>query len=74
VGCATVLGAWILHLRGLGAPVQDPGAEAARAAAAGPDLPSTVPSVLDTLATDLGSDTALVDAVLEQMDALTPPG
>src|SRR3954454_13241255 len=71
VGCATVLGAWILHLRGLGAPVQDPGAEAARAAAPGPDPSTTVPAVLDTLGAGLGSDTALVGAVLEQMDAIT---
>jgi fructuronate reductase len=70
VGCATVLGAWILHLRGLGAPVRDPGAEAARAAAAGPDLSITVPSVLDSLSSGLGSDTALVGAVIQQMDAL----
>jgi len=74
VGCATVLGAWIRHLRGEGAPVQDPGADAARAAAAGPDLSTTVPAVLDTLGPGLGSDAELVRAVLEQMEALGSAG
>ena len=29
-GCATTIAAWVLHLRGLGAPVKDPGAAAAQ--------------------------------------------
>jgi fructuronate reductase len=29
-GCATVIAAWILHLRGYGAPINDPAADAAR--------------------------------------------
>ena len=29
IGCATTLAAWVLHLRGLGAPVKDPGAATA---------------------------------------------
>ena len=33
VGCASTLAAWVLHLRGHGAPVNDPGADAARSAA-----------------------------------------
>ena len=26
IGCATTIAAWVLHLRGLGAPIKDPGA------------------------------------------------
>jgi fructuronate reductase len=71
VGCATALAAWILHLQGRGAPVKDPGAEAAREAAAATDLPAAVSGVLDTLSRGLGADAALVDVVLSQMAAIT---
>jgi len=40
VGCATTLAAWVLHLRGAGAPVKDPGATSAQQAA------NSVPAVL----------------------------
>jgi fructuronate reductase len=42
------IAAWILHLRGHGAPIKDPAADAARAAAANPDFTSAVSGVLDT--------------------------
>ena len=72
IGCATALAAWILHLRGHGAPVKDPGAGAARAAASGSDLTTAVGGVLDTLAPGLSEDDALVGAVIQQLEALTP--
>ena len=65
-GGATTLAAWVLHLRGLGAPVKDPGAAAARAAATGNDLPKAVPAVLNTLQPGLGEDDEFVALVLDQ--------
>ena len=70
VGGATTLAAWVLHLRGLGAPVKDPGAGPAQEAAGSGELAVAVPAVLDVLEPGLGSDTALVDAVLAQAQAL----
>jgi fructuronate reductase len=70
IGCATTLAAWVLHLRGLGAPVKDPGAAAAQQAAKDGDLPLAVPAVLNALEPGLGSDNDLVDAVLRQADAI----
>ncbi|WP_344741476.1 mannitol dehydrogenase family protein [Microlunatus spumicola] len=69
-GCATALAGWVLHLRGVGVPVRDAGADRARAAAAVEDLEAAVTGVLETLGPDLGSDTALVDAVTAQAYAL----
>ena len=71
-GCATTLAAWVLHLRGHGAPVQDAGADAARRAATSAGLAAAVPAVLDTLAPGLGADHALVALVLEHADLLVP--
>ena len=71
VGCATVLAAWVLHLQGHGAPVKDPGAEAARAAAAATDRVAAVSGVLDTLADGLSADRDLVDVVVGQLDAIS---
>ena len=71
VGCATVLAAWVLHLQGQGAPVKDPGAEAARAAAAATDRAAAVSGVLDTLADGLSADRELVDVVVEQLAAIS---
>jgi fructuronate reductase len=71
IGCATALAAWILHLRGHGAPVKDPGADPARAAANMADLPAAVSDVLDTLSSGLGTDLALVETVVSQMDAIS---
>jgi fructuronate reductase len=69
-GCATTVAAWILHLRGLGAPVKDPGAGAAQQAANSGELPESVPGVLDVLEPGLGGDKEFVDAVLRQADAI----
>lgn len=69
-GCATTIAAWVLHLRGSGAPVKDPGAAAAEKAANAAELDEAVPAVLDALDPGLGSDDDLVDAVLRQADAI----
>ncbi len=74
IGCATALGAWILHLQGNGAPVKDPGADAARQAASATDRPAAVSGVLDTLSGGLGGDTDLVGVVMAQMEAINEPG
>jgi fructuronate reductase len=71
-GGATAVAAWVLHLRGAGAPVRDPGAGRALAAAGTDDLRVAVPAVLDVLAPGLGSDGPLVDAVLAQAHVLLP--
>ena len=73
VGCATTLAAWVLHLRGAGAPVKDPGAAAALQAANSGDLPTAVPQVLETLASGLGKDGDLVRVVLAQAEAIMTP-
>ena len=70
IGCATTVAAWVLHLRGLGAPIKDAGATAAREAANSGDLPDVVPAVLDTLEPGLGADRDFVDAVLGQAKAM----
>jgi fructuronate reductase len=69
-GCATTVAAWILHLRGLGAPVKDTGAGPAQHAANSGELPAAVPAVLDTLEPGLGRDQDFVDAVLGQTKAI----
>jgi len=74
VGCASALAAWVLHLRGHGAPVNDPGADAARAAATDGALAAAVPAVLETLEPGLGADAALVALVLERAERLVPGG
>ncbi len=71
VGCATTVAAWVLHLRGLGAPVKDPGAAAAQQAANSGDLPTAVPAVLDTLDPGRGADEDFVRAVVGQAEAIT---
>ena len=70
IGCATTLAAWVLHLRGLGAPIKDPGATAAQAAANGVELEMAVPAVLNALEPGLGNDQDLVAAVLRQAGAI----
>jgi fructuronate reductase len=70
IGCATTLAAWVLHLRGLGAPVKDPGAGPALKAANSGALTDAAPDVLNLLEPGLGSDVAFVDAVLAQAQAL----
>ena len=66
IGCATTIAAWVLHLRGLGAPINDPGAAAAEQAANSGELREAVPAVLDVLEPGLGSDRDFVDAVIGQ--------
>ncbi len=75
LGSATAVAAWVLHLRGLGAPVNDPGATAARQAAQHDDLSSAVRGVLDTLDPGLGADPDLVAAIVAQAEQITttPP-
>ena len=70
IGCATTVAAWVLHLRGLGAPIKDAGATAARDAANSGELPDAVPAVLDTLEPGLAADKDFVDAVLGQARAI----
>jgi fructuronate reductase len=70
VGCATTLAAWVLHLRGIGAPVKDAGAASAQQAANSGELTTAVPAVLDTLEEGLGQDQDLVRAVIAQAEAL----
>jgi fructuronate reductase len=69
-GCATTVAAWVLHLRGLGAPIKDAGAVAAREAANSGELPEVVPAVLDVLEPGLGADQDFADAVLGQAKAI----
>jgi fructuronate reductase len=71
IGGATAIAAWILHLRGHGAPVKDPGADRARSAAAADGEPTAVSGVLETLHSGLGDDSALVRVIIDQMEALT---
>ncbi len=69
-GCATVLAAWVLHLRGAGAPVNDAGGEPYVAAAAAEDVRDAVQAVIARLDTTLGTDQTLVDAVVRQTERL----
>jgi fructuronate reductase len=71
IGCATVLAAWVLHLRGKGARFKDPNGEAARAAAtAHDDLGSAAADVLDTLEPGLSADGELVRVVAERAELI----
>jgi fructuronate reductase len=70
LGCATTLAAWVLHLRGLGAPVKDPEAASFLEAANSGELAEAAPAVLNLLEPGLGSDAELVDAVLAQAEAI----
>ena len=69
-GCATTLAAWVLHLRGLGAPIKDAGARTAEQVSNSGELSEALPAVLDVLDPGLGGDNDLVDAVLRQADAI----
>ncbi len=66
IGCATAVAAWLLHLRGVGAPVKDEGAGPALAAAGVDDLSAAAAGVLDTLKPRLGADRELVQFVVHQ--------
>lgn len=65
-GCATTLAGWVLHLRGLGAPVKDAGAGPAQAAASSTDLADAVRSVLGVLQPGLDDDRDFVALVVER--------
>jgi fructuronate reductase len=68
IGCATAVAAWVLHLRGIGAPIKDEGAGRAREAAGADDLAVAAAGVLDTLDTGLGADLELVRFVVQQCE------
>lgn len=70
LGCATVLAAWVLHLRGHGAPVKDAGGEPYLAAAATGTEADAAAAVLTQLDPALGADQELVGAVVAQMAAV----
>jgi fructuronate reductase len=70
-GCVTALAAWVLHLRGQGAPVKDTDAGSYVAAAGGEDVRSAASAVLSRLDADLGADQTLIDAVVAQTEELT---
>ncbi len=72
IGSATTVAAWVLHLRGHGAPVKDAAAGPARRAAAAAELSDAVPGVLDVLDPGLGRDTEFVNAVITQARLLLP--
>jgi fructuronate reductase len=63
-GAIRVLAAWICHLRGLGAPVEDVNAAKIISLASGP-LPDAVRRVVDTLDLTLGADPDIIAGVLE---------
>ncbi len=70
-GCTTLLAAWVLHLRGHGAPVNDPGGKAYVGDAATTGIKDAVVAVLSRLDADLGTDETLVDAVVGRTEELT---
>ncbi|WP_022918068.1 mannitol dehydrogenase family protein [Ruania albidiflava] len=72
-GGATTLAGWVLHLRGVGAPVNDAGAGPAQEAANAGPVAEVVPAVLETLQPGLGDDADLVAAVVAQAEAIPLP-
>jgi fructuronate reductase len=66
----TLLAAWLLHLRGGGAPARDVRLDELRPLAARP-LPEAVPAVLAALDAALADDAALVAAVRARCGELT---
>jgi fructuronate reductase len=65
-----VLAAWVCHLRGAGAPVQDPRADEMIPLAAGP-LSEAVPRVLNALDPTVAADDEVVKAVQERAEELS---
>jgi fructuronate reductase len=65
LGATRVLAAWVCHLRGLGASVSDARADEVLPLAKGP-LREAVPRVLGRLDPQLGADTDVVAAVVDQ--------
>ena len=72
-GATRALAAWVCHLRGLGAPVNDAGADTVRALAAG-SLSRAVRGALEFLDPALAGDDALVTTVLAQAEELERTG
>lgn len=68
-GATRVLAAWICHLRGLGAPVNDARSDAVVPLAGG-ELADAVPRLLDRLDPGLGGDADVVALVVEQSTEL----
>jgi len=68
-GATRVLAAWVCHLRGLGAPVNDARADGVLPLAKGP-LRDAVPRVLGHLDPVLGADAAVVTTVADQSEEL----
>lgn len=62
--------AWLLHLRGQGAPVKDAAQDSVLALASG-DLPDAAARVLGFVAPDLADDQELIDAVLASAEELS---
>jgi len=69
-GASRVLAAWVCHLRGLGAPVNDARAEELLPLAGGP-IGLAVSRVLRWLEAGLGDDADLIALVTEQADQLS---
>ena len=69
-GAVRVLAAWLAHLRGAGAPVQDPRAEELSAAAAGPVV-DAARRILGMLDPAVGGDAEVVTAVAGEAQVLT---
>jgi fructuronate reductase len=69
-GATRVLAAWVCHLRGLGAPVNDARADQVVPLAAGP-LAEAVPKLLGALDSKLGADKDVTTLVAEQATCLT---
>ncbi len=70
-GATRVLAAWTLHLRGLGAPVTDPAADALVESVRDVDLPAAVRLVLDRLGVD---DPRVLEHVVAQARAMVETG
>lgn len=70
-GATRVLAAWICHLRGFGAPVDDVRADVVVPHAAGP-LRTAVSRVLGDLDESVAADAEVVAAVTSQVQELTP--
>ena len=72
-GATRALAGWVCHLRGLGAPINDAGADAVLPLAAGP-LSRAVRGALEFLDPALAGDDALVTVVLSQAEELERTG
>jgi fructuronate reductase len=73
LGAARIGAAWICHLRGYGAPIDDARADEVVPLARGPVQEATV-RVLDRLHTGLGEDLPLVQAVVQLVEELSRSG